>query len=688
MRHPSVHTLLAAPMFAALFAWLSLPGPARGQVMPETADAPARASWVRDHFQNAQAAPPFSFVFAGQASDGLLARWPKREETRALDNRRTQTTLRWTDPASGLECRCVRVEYADFPAVEWTVWFRNTGARDTPLLEKIQGLDAVFVGSGSGDVTLHGIRGDSCSADSYAPFRHALRLNETRSFAPPAHSGKSCDGPSGWPYFNLQLPGGGVLLAVGWPGQWAAAFTRTDACAVRAAAGQAVTRLALQSGEEIRTPLTAVLFWRGAETCDAQNLWRRWYLAHVLPRIGGEPQQPVTEIQSGGSLGEIPGIQRRLEMGIRPDICWRDAGGRTTWYVNSGKPYEGKDAWLNTGTWEINPAKYPDGFKPFSDWAHAQGMQFLLWFEPERVGDPSSWLATRHPEWLLPGTSHGSLLDLGNPDALAWLIGHVDGMVKSQGLDWYREDMNGGGPLPAWRKRDEPDRQGATENHYVQGHLAFWDGLKKRNPLLRIDSCASGGRRNDLETMRRAVPLLRSDFQRPEMARVAEGNQGHTYGLSFWLPFQGTATYAYDAYTFRSFYAACFGMGGLTPQNEQAQKQAYSECRRIAPRLLGDYYPLTPYSLEADCWIAWQFNMPEQGDGVVQAFRRPACAESDKSFLLRGLDPAAKYEVTDLDRPGQLRMSGRELMGKGLKLSLAASPGSALILYSRAGGGQ
>ena len=478
MRHPSVHTLLAAPMFAALFAWLSLPGPARGQVMPETADAPARASWVRDHFQNAQAAPPFSFVFAGQASDGLLARWPKREETRALDNRRTQTTLRWTDPASGLECRCVRVEYADFPAVEWTVWFRNTGARDTPLLEKIQGLDAVFVGSGSGDVTLHGIRGDSCSADSYAPFRHALRLNETRSFAPPAHSGKSCDGPSGWPYFNLQLPGGGVLLAVGWPGQWAAAFTRTDACAVRAAAGQAVTRLALQSGEEIRTPLTAVLFWRGAETCDAQNLWRRWYLAHVLPRIGGEPQQPVTEIQSGGSLGEIPGIQRRLEMGIRPDICWRDAGGRTTWYVNSGKPYEGKDAWLNTGTWEINPAKYPDGFKPFSDWAHAQGMQFLLWFEPERVGDPSSWLATRHPEWLLPGTSHGSLLDLGNPDALAWLIGHVDGMVKSQGLDWYREDMNGGGPLPAWRKRDEPDRQGATENHYVQGHLAFWDGLK------------------------------------------------------------------------------------------------------------------------------------------------------------------------------------------------------------------
>lgn len=30
-----------------------------------------------------------------------------------------------------------------------------------------------------------------------------------------------------------------------------------------------------------------------------------------------------------------------------------------------------------------------------------------------------------------------------------------------------------------------------------------------------IDSCASGGRRNDLETLRRAVPLLRSDLLAP-----------------------------------------------------------------------------------------------------------------------------------------------------------------------------
>jgi hypothetical protein len=60
--------------------------------------------------------------------------------------------------------------------------------------------------------------------------------------------------------------------------------------------------------------------------------------------------------------------------------------------------------------------------KPVSDAAHEAGMRFLLWFEPERVGDPGSWLGKNHPEWLLPGTSHGALLDEGNPEARNWLI--------------------------------------------------------------------------------------------------------------------------------------------------------------------------------------------------------------------------------------------------------------------------
>ncbi len=176
----------------------------------------------------------------------------------------------------------------------------------------------------------------------------------------------------------------------------------------------------------------------------------------------------------------------------------------------------------------------------------------------------------------------------------------------------------------------------------MQGHLAYWDELRRRHPGLHIDSCASGGRCNDLETMRRAVPLLRSDFQFPDMPGVVEGNQGHTYGLSCWLPYQGTACYINDPYAFRSFYLPAFGMVGLNPDNTALQRQAYAECRKIAPLMLADYYPLTPYSRELNRWIAWQFNRPEQGDGMLQAFRRPDCAEAAQTFRLRGPRPGGR----------------------------------------------
>jgi alpha-galactosidase len=64
----------------------------------------------------------------------------------------------------------------------------------------------------------------------------------------------------------------------------------------------------------------------------------------------------------------------------------------TLWPKNTGKD----KIWLNTGTWEVDTAKYPHGFKPYSDKLRGSGMQFLLWFEPERhapgLPDDGSWV--------------------------------------------------------------------------------------------------------------------------------------------------------------------------------------------------------------------------------------------------------------------------------------------------------
>ena len=70
---------------------------------------------------------------------------------------------------------------------------------------------------------------------------------------------------------------------------------------------------------------------------------------------------------------------------------------------------------------------------------------------------------------------------------------HVHNLLTEEQIDVYRQDYNID-PLGYWHGNDTEDRQGITENLYVQGYLAYWDGLLQRNPDLHIDSCSSGGR--------------------------------------------------------------------------------------------------------------------------------------------------------------------------------------------------
>ena len=201
-------------------------------------------------------------------------------------------------------------------------------------------------------------------------------------------------------------------------------------------------------------------------------------------------------------------------------------------------------------------------------------------------------------------------------------------------------------PLEYWRRNDPEDRRGITENRHVTGYLAYWDELRRRHPDLLLDSCASGGRRNDLETMRRAIPLLRSDYIMEPV-----GNQGHTYGLSFWLPCQGTGTGSRDLspYLLRStlvtHFNACFDVR-RTDLDYDMIRRVFGQWRQYADCYLGDYCPLTPYTLYPARWIAWQFNLPEAGRGLVQAFRRDQNNEASARFVLFGLDPDARYRLT------------------------------------------
>ena len=121
--------------------------------------------------------PPFSFVFGGRKSSDLLKEWAVEHSSREIDSQRTEHTQIYKDSKTGLEVHFVGVEYHDFPAVEWTLYFKNTGAADTPILENIQALDTTLQRNGEGEFLLHHNKGAPASPNDYEPYETPLEKN-------------------------------------------------------------------------------------------------------------------------------------------------------------------------------------------------------------------------------------------------------------------------------------------------------------------------------------------------------------------------------------------------------------------------------------------------------------------------------------------------------------------------------
>ncbi len=629
--------------------------------------------------------PPFSFTYGGKPSTELLKNWQVKQDARKIDKQRTEHTLLYSDPANGLQVRCVAIEYHDFPTMEWTLYFKNTGLTETPIIEKIQALDIELSRRGEGEFLLHHNIGSPAKSNDYGPLETLLKPKTTKRLGGSGGRPTNAD----WSYFNLEWLGEGLIVAVGWPGQWAANFVRDNAQGLSLNAGQELTHFKLHSGEEVRSPLIVLQFWKG-DWIRAQNIWRRWMMAHSMPMPGGRLPQPqllasssrqYDEMINANEKNQIMFIDRYLEENIKLDYWWMDAG----WYDHHG------GGWPRVGTWEVDKARFPNGLLAVSDHAHEKGLKVLLWFEPERVTG-GTWLTKNHPEWVLGGAG-GGLLNLGDDEARKWLTEHIDKLLKEQGIDLYRQDFNMD-PLGYWRKNDAPDRQGITEIRHITGYLAYWDELLKRHPNMLIDSCASGGRRNDLETMRRAAPLWRSDY-----AFEATGHQCMMYGLSMWLPYHGTGTvftrnasYYGSGHTPVEPYAFWSNAGQSTgcaidirlkDLDYDAIRRLIAQWRQISANYYGDFYPLTSWTRDNTVWMAWQFDRPEVGEGMVQVFRRHESFYESARVKLQGLDPKADYLITNLDAGANQRCNGRELLNDGLHITIAEKPGVATFTYKK-----
>ncbi len=652
-------------------------------------------AWMETFFSAAEKLP-VSFLYDGKKITGIPTDWTAIREERRIDATIVETVFKGNDPRTGLRIRVESLQYADYPVVEWIAWLTNRGDSPTPIIGDLRVLDGAFAGASP---VLHHGNGDFHSEDGYTPRETPLHRGDTLTVAPTG--GRSCDGA--FPYFRLAFEGCGMTIAVGWPGQWSAGFS-SGANGVSIVAGQELTHLRLLPGESIRTPRMTILSWTG-DQARAVNLWRRWYLAHVLPRPNGRPLRPLLtaaatddgeEFTAAGEDNQLRYLNAFKRRGFDCDVWWIDAG----WYPCYDEEHQRR--WMLTGTWEPDAERFPRGLRPISDHAAGNGVDLLIWFEPERVA-PNTWLFDTHPEWLWHASGAGegfaqwsSLLNLGNPECRQWLTDHYCKLIQDNGIKIYRQDFNFP-PLAYWRENEAEDRQGINENLHIQGYLRFWDDLLARNPGLWIDSCASGGRRNDLETMRRAVPLHYSDY----------GYGIHPVKLAFqhtlyaWIPYFKEFTISWDlngpADSTRfdrqldsfSFHCAMAPMLFLSldirrDDYDFALGRRMTTIWRRASNLLlhGDYYALTPFSNSVDRWVARQFDNPETGEGLIQGIRLAACDEERITVYPKALDPDSNYVLENSEAGETRRMSGTALLSGGFTFALPRRSG-AIWFYKR-----
>ena len=221
------------------------------------------------------------------------------------------------------------------------------------------------------------------------------------------------------PFFNIETPENrGVLLGLGWTGNWRADFTASGS-ELEVKAAMPGTHFRLHPGEQVRGPRVLLVFWNG-QCLHGHNMLRHVIYEHYLPRMpDGKPHQPLVSVNTcftyhgnGGYLEKVNEqtlsalVQPLIELGAEAVVI--DAG-----YYNC-------KSWTDISrTHNCSPSKerFPRGFEPIRKPLAAAGIYFGLWF-------PAEWL--------------GSMGDAKGREAFLKI---VDNYANNQGINMYRQDL-------------------------------------------------------------------------------------------------------------------------------------------------------------------------------------------------------------------------------------------------------
>jgi hypothetical protein len=470
----------------------------------------------------------------------------------------------------------------------------------------------------------------------------------------------------------------------------------------------------LPPGGTFETPTVFLGTFHGGPD-EAANILHAWVRTALNnPVTLGDPHYPTVVNNSWGSGMAIDADQARRMIRDSADL------GFEMFHLDAG--------WFRgVGDWQPDAAKFPQGLAPIADYAHAHGLKFGLWMDwalaardpkaARYVGNPGmrDWLTTDPPTgWKPEEVFKGSTMDIGVPAVHAWadreltrvvndyhldMLEH-DGYVVAQGCD--RRDHPHAAPDPrSLRKYEDSgfwwvDSSNSTDVSYfaTRAYYDIYAKLRREHPGLLLEICNDGGRMVDFGSAAHGDYFSISDAYDPLSNRRA------FYDSSYVLPPAMLETYVQkwpskDSATF--LYGLRSGMMGWftlmmdttswTTEQHATAKQAIALYKDRLRPLIRDA-ELFHVSSRPDGihWDGMEYIDRHGGRCVLFAFHGSSVDEATHRYVLRGLDPAARYRVTFQDKSSRDRnMHGSELMKSGLDVALPNPQTSELVFLEKVG---
>ena len=617
----------------------------------------------------AQTVVPGSFVYGGQSSKTLLPTWSYYTISRLSSEGHLIEGTVWREPGSGFTATW-EVEHIDEQgAVEYHWVFENSSTQPTKQISNVYALDLESSG-GSWTQFVHstgGLYGPSHN-ESHGFKISTSSLTRTQSIS--SKNGRSSNKDLPLWVLHDTSSNSGLYMGVGWSGEWQANISPISGSKIRTTVGMPGTNIALPAGERISSPSVLVGAYQGDSRAGA-NALRQVINKEYMPSLGnGKKRLPPVSWSSWfnfhNDINDTMLLQQiDVASGLGIEYFCIDAGWFTGGYGDG------------VGNWTVDKAKFPNGLAPIRDYTAEKGMKLGLWFEPGRAM-PGTLLATLHPEWIGPYNQ----VKLEIPEARNWIFTMMCSYIDDLDLGWIRYDYNQD-PLNAWNTRDSVNTAGLTQIRYLQGEYELLDRIRERYPDLVIESCASGGRRIDLETISRSGTIWKSDETVDMMA-----TRGQATGGNYFLPgglLNTNLPGASGASTFElhSLFAGPMGFAtNLTTLDEAARKrvaQAIADYKTVRHLLNKDYYPLFPQTFDdISQWSGWEFYDPETSEGFLTILRPEQSSVESLTVQLGGLQSDMMYHLSRLDGSQARDIIGSELLA-GLNFSL--EPGGIEVLH-------